>query len=135
MAVGGVLGAGLPQRQIEIGGGIVFIVFGVLALRSDDDDDPDVGRTIVRLSVVATIALTILLAEMGDKTRIATATLAARQNPIRTWIGATAGEVASGMIGAAAGLVVGDRIPSSVLRWVSAALFVAFGVAMLVGWP
>ena len=64
----------------------------------------------VRSSVVATIGLAIFVAEMGDKTQIATVTLAARSNPIGTWIGATAGEVASGMIGVLAGSMVGDRI-------------------------
>ncbi|MDG1267257.1 MAG: TMEM165/GDT1 family protein, partial [Ilumatobacter sp.] len=48
---------------------------------------------------------------------------------------ATAGEVASGMIGVLAGSLLGDRIPTAATRWVAAVLFVGFGVAMLVGWP
>ncbi len=136
VAAGQLLGSSLPRRPIEIVGGAIFVAFGVLALRSDGDgSDGGVGRTIVRSSVVATIGLTILVAEMGDKTQIATAALAARSNPFGTWIGATAGEVASGMIGAVAGTVVGDRISAKTLRYVSAGLFVVFGVAMLVGWP
>ncbi len=136
VAVGGVLGANLPQRPIEIVGGAIFIVFGLLALRSDDDEGDDGARSaMVRSSVVVTIALAIFVAEMGDKTQIATATLAARSNPVGTWMGATVGEVASGSIGVIAGSLVGDRIPPAVLRWVSAVLFVAFGVAMLAGWP
>ena len=135
VAVGGLLGASLPQRPIEIVGGCIFVVFGVLALRTDDDDDDDAGRAMVRSSVVATIGLAIFVAEMGDKTQIATAALAARSNPIATWIGATSGEVASGMIGVLAGSMIGDRIPVTVMRWISASLFVAFGIAMLAGWP
>ena len=135
VSVGGVLGANLPQRPIEIIGGAIFLIFALLAFRDDDDGDDELGRTIVRSSVIATIALTILVAEMGDKTQIATATLAARSNPMGTWIGATAGEVASGMIGAVAGTIVGDRIPARVLRFSSAVLFAAFGLAMLAGWP
>lgn len=136
VAIGGVLGATFPRRPIEIVGGLVFIVFAVLALRRDDDDDGgEVHRTIAMSSVIASIALTILIAEMGDKTQIATAALAARSNPIGTWIGATLGEVTSGMVGAIAGSMVGDRIPSSVLSWASAILFALFGVSMLVGFP
>ena len=89
----------------------------------------------VRSSVVATIGLAIFVAEMGDKTQIATATLAARSNLIGTWIGSTAGEVSSGMIGVVAGSMVGDRIPATAMKWMSALLFVAFGIAMLAGWP
>ncbi len=134
VTVGGLLGASLPQRPIEIAGGLIFIVFGLLALRTDDDAE-DQRRSAVRSSVGATIGLAIFVAEMGDKTQIATATLAARSNPIGTWIGATAGEVASGMIGVLAGSMVGDRIPATTMKWVSALLFVAFGIAMLAGWP
>ncbi|WP_420452145.1 TMEM165/GDT1 family protein [Ilumatobacter sp.] len=139
-AVGGILGSALPQRPIEIVGGVVFVVFAVLAVRDVDgngDGDADAERAGVRRSpsVVASIALTIAVAEMGDKTQIATAALAARSNPIATWVGATAGAVASGMIGAYAGTMVGDRIPDAALRWASAVLFTLFGVAMLAGWP
>ncbi len=140
VVVGAVLGAAFPQRPVEIVGGLVFIAFAVLSLRRDDDeeDDDHSGLSVGRLamsSVIASIALTILIAEMGDKTQIATAALAARSNPVGTWIGATLGEVSSGMVGAAAGSVVGDRIPPSVLRWMSAALFALFGVSMLLGFP
>jgi putative Ca2+/H+ antiporter (TMEM165/GDT1 family) len=135
VTVGGLLGASLPQRPIEVAGGLVFIVFGLLAVRTDDDTAEDQRPSMVRSSVVATIGLAIFVAEMGDKTQIATATLAARSNPIGTWIGATAGEVASGMIGVLAGSMIGDRIPATAMKWVSALLFVAFGIAMLAGWP
>lgn len=143
VTVGGLLGASLPQRPLEVVGGSIFVMFGLLALRADADDGEDEHgraedqrrRAVVRTSVVATIGLAIFVAEMGDKTQIATATLAARSNPIGTWIGATAGEVASGMIGVLAGSIVGDKIPATVMRWVSAALFVMFGLAMLAGWP
>ncbi len=89
--VGGLLGAAFPDRPIQIVGGLVFIMFAVLALRDDDDDDAAKAR--VAQSVVVSIALTIAVAEMGDKTQIATATLAAQANPLATWVGATAGEL------------------------------------------
>lgn len=138
VAVGQLLGASLPTRPIEVVGGLIFVVFGITALRDDGagaESSEAIGRAIVRTSVVATVGLTILVAEMGDKTQIATATLAAKSNPIGTWLGATAGEVASGMIGAVAGNLVGDRIPETALRWLSALLFIGFGLAMLIGWP
>lgn len=132
--VGGVLGAAFPDRPIEIVGGVIFIVFAVLALRGDDDDDDDdAAKVRMARSVVLSIALTIAVAEMGDKTQIATAALAAQANPIATWVGATAGEVSSGMVGAFAGMALGDRIRPGVLRAMSAVLFAGFGVAMLLG--
>jgi putative Ca2+/H+ antiporter (TMEM165/GDT1 family) len=132
--VGGLLGAAFPERSVEIVGGLVFLVFAALALRDDGDERDDEAVTVsVTRSVVVTIAVTIAVAEMGDKTQVATATLAAQAHPVATWIGATAGAVCSGMIGAVAGMALGDRVRPGVLRWISAVLFASFGLVMLLG--
>ena len=137
--VGGILGAALPDRPIQIVGGLIFLVFAIAALRpidAEDDDEPgtaSVARQTTR-AVVAAIAASIAVAEMGDKTQIATATLASQSSPIGVWIGATLGAASSGMVGAAAGSLIGDRIPIRALQVASALLFAAFGVAMLAGW-
>ena len=127
--VGGVLGATIPDRPVNIAAGALFLIFAVLALRDADDDAP--GRTVGAGSIVGSIALTIAVAEMGDKTQLATAALAARANPVATWLGATAGEVAAGMLGAVAGRRIGHRIDSRTLRFGSAALFGVFGLVFL----
>jgi Ca2+/H+ antiporter, TMEM165/GDT1 family len=127
--VGGLLGAALPDRALAIGGGIVFLVFAVLALREAPADEST--RIVRTSSVIASIAITIAVAEFGDKTQLATATLAARGQPIATWLGATAGEVTAGLIGAIAGSTIGKRLRPEVLRYASAALFAIFGVVML----
>jgi putative Ca2+/H+ antiporter (TMEM165/GDT1 family) len=138
--VGGLLGAALPDRPIQIAGGVIFLGFAVLALRrarsSDDDEDaPDVApRSASTLAVISSIAAVIAVAEMGDKTQIATATLASQSSPVGVWVGATLGAATSGMVGAVAGSVIGDRVPVRVLHLASALLFAAFGVAMLAGW-
>ena len=73
--VGGLLGAALPDRPLAIGGGIVFLVFAVLSLREGVSDETT--RIVRTSSMIASIAITIALAEFGDKTQLATATLAA----------------------------------------------------------
>lgn len=135
VVVGGLLGSNLPQRPIEIASGLIFIAFGLLALRPESEQANEVERTSVRTSAVATIGLAIFIGEMGDKTQIATTTLAARSTPIGTWIGAIAGAATSGMVGVVAGSLIGDRIPVAAMRWLSATLFVAFGLALLARWP
>lgn len=149
VVVGGVLGAALPDRPIQIVSGAVFLGFAALALRraigakaTELDDDalaelavppPD---TAVRSPWYAAgpIALAIAIAEMGDKTQITTATLASQSAPVGVWTGATLGAAASGMIGAAAGRSVGHRISDRAISLASALLFAAFGLVMLVGW-
>jgi Ca2+/H+ antiporter, TMEM165/GDT1 family len=136
--VGGILGAALPDRPIQIVGGLIFLVFAIAALRPIDADDDEPGTASVARqttpAVVMAIAASIAVAEMGDKTQIATATLASQSSPIGVWIGATLGAASSGMVGAAAGSLIGDRIPIRALQVASALLFAAFGVAMLAGW-
>jgi putative Ca2+/H+ antiporter (TMEM165/GDT1 family) len=127
--VGGLLGAALPDRPLAIVGGIVFLVFAVVALRERADDED--ARIVRSSSAIASIAITIAIAEFGDKTQLATATLAARGQPVATWLGATAGEVTAGLIGAIAGSTIGRRLRPELLQYASAALFAIFGVVML----
>ncbi len=140
--VGGILGAALPERPIQIAGGLLFLGFAALALRrsrpgtvgpDDKVTDPSSGGA-GTLTVISSIAGAIAVAEMGDKTQIATATLASQSSPVGVWIGATLGAASSGMVGAVAGNFLGDRVPARALHFTSAALFTAFGVAMLAGW-
>jgi len=160
VVVGGLLGAALPERPVEIISGIIFLGFAALAARralladpSDSSasdpaqDDPwgEIGRPPGRLAteaspvrVVGSIGLAIAVAEMGDKTQITTATLASQSASlgvgIGVWVGATLGAATSGMVGAVAGRSVGHRISTRAVDIASAVLFAAFGVAVLAGW-
>lgn len=131
--VGGVLGATLPERPIAITGGVLFLLFAVLALRGSPETEGDDGARVIKAStVIASIALTIAIGEMGDKTQLATAALAARSNPFATWFGSTLGVVSAGMLGAIAGLKFGTKINPRILRLASALLFAIFGVILLI---
>jgi len=138
--VGGLLGAALPDRPIQIVSGLVFLGFAVLALRRDDDVDEADVESIDGLGgasapkVVGSIALAIAIAEMGDKTQITTATLASQAAPLGVWLGATLGAASSGMVGAVAGRSIGHRISTRAVNVASAVLFAGFGIAILAGW-
>ena len=134
--VGGMLGAALPEKPIAIAGGILFLVFAVMTLRgvgrSGETVDDEMERVVHTRNVVLSIALTIALGELGDKTQLTTATLAARSNPVAVWIGATGGEVLAASIGAYFGSRLGARLKPDVVKVASAALFAVFGVLLLV---
>ncbi|MBW3575990.1 MAG: TMEM165/GDT1 family protein [Actinobacteria bacterium] len=135
VTIGGLLGAALPTRQIGIGGGILFLALAVWSLRSGDADaDADAGSVAEgRPSVFLAVAGAMFVAELGDKTMLATSTLAAQGDPVLTWIGATLGIVASGVLAVLVGRALGTRLPERVLRTGSAALFALFGVALIAG--
>ncbi len=132
VVVGGLLGAALPTRALGIGGGVLFIGFALWTLRDDDSDDDDAeavptghGR------VVLSVAAAMFVAELGDKTMLATATLAAQGNPVLVWIGATIGIILSGSVGVLVGRATGARLPERTIRLGSSALFAVFGVALI----
>ena len=128
---GGALGAALPEAPLRIGGGVLFVVFAGRAWRDDADGDADAGE--VRPGhVVRSVAAMMFVAELGDKTMLTTATLAAQQNPVLTWIGATLGIVACGALAVAVGNAIGERVPRRTTRLVSSLLFLGFGVLLLV---
>ena len=129
--VGGLLGAALPTTAISVAGAIAFFGFAIWTLRDDEDDD-DEAEQIGGRSVLMSIIGAMVFAELGDKTMLATATLAARGSPLLTWAGATLGITASGALAVAVGSVLGDRLPRRTIRIAAAALFALFGVLLLV---
>jgi putative Ca2+/H+ antiporter (TMEM165/GDT1 family) len=143
VVVGGLLGAALPTRAIGLGGGVLFLAFAIWALLGDDADEagPDGGggRGDIaapahhggELRVVGSVAVAMFVAELGDKTMIATATLAARDNPVLVWVGATIGIFLAGALGVVVGRFVGARLPERVTRIGSAAVFAVFGVILI----
>jgi Ca2+/H+ antiporter, TMEM165/GDT1 family len=139
VVVGGLFGVALPVRAIGLAGGLLFLGFAAWTLRDAEAGEPgkeaDIdgqGRaTIAGHSIVLSVATAMFLAELGDKTMLATATLAAQGSPLYTWVGATVGIILSGMIGVVVGRVFGARLPERVTRLGSAALFALFGAVLL----
>ena len=128
--VGGLLGAALPTRAVGLGGGVLFLGFAVWTLVSggeDDEEAPEVGDR----SVFVTVAVAMFIAELGDKTMLATATLAAQGNPVLVWIGATIGIILSGSLGVLVGRAFGARLPERATRIGSAVLFGVFGLVLI----
>lgn len=135
VVVGGLLGAALPTRALGIGGGVLFLAFAAWSLRGGvDEDGEDTDATAAGAAwprVVASVAATMFVAELGDKTMLATATLAAQGNPVLVWVGATIGITASGAVGVFVGRTMGARLPERATRLGSAALFAVFGVVLV----
>ena len=131
VVVGGLLGAALPTRALGIGGGVLFLGFALWNLRPEGTDDDEVEVASGHGRVVLSVALAMFVAELGDKTMLATATLAAQGNPVLVWIGATIGIILSGSVGVFVGRAIGARLPERTIRIGSALLFAVFGVVLI----
>ncbi|MCF2969724.1 TMEM165/GDT1 family protein [Synechococcus sp. Nb3U1] len=101
----------------------------------DKDDSPNsssLGQTAWRVILVSFGS--ILLAEMGDKTQLATLLLSARaQNPVVIFFGAAAALISTSLIGVWAGAWVARWFPP---RWIKTAAglgFVLIGLTLLWG--
>lgn len=150
--VGGVLGAALPTRAIGIVSSLIFLGFGVWTLRDRTDDEElrdeveeELAEEIAEiesragaagarrrsLGIVLGIVGAMVVAELGDKSAIATATIAADRGALGAWIGATLGISASGAIAVVVGRVLGARVSPRVTRLLSGGLFLVFGALLL----
>ena len=64
------------------------------------------------------------LAELGDKTMLATITLATQYGWFGTWLGSTVGMVVADALAIAVGRVLGRNLPENVIKVGAAALFI-----------
>jgi putative Ca2+/H+ antiporter (TMEM165/GDT1 family) len=121
----------VPIDVISLAASLSFIGFGLWALRPEKPKDENVK--VSRFGVVGTVGIAFFVAEFGDKTQLATISLAARyQNVIGVLLGATLGMLVADGIGIGVGVILGKNIPERIIKWVSAAIFIVFGFAGIV---
>jgi putative Ca2+/H+ antiporter (TMEM165/GDT1 family) len=130
--VGSAFALALPTAAIQVAAGLAFFVFAAWTIRGDELDDDDTRRA-QRTGrwAVLTIGSAFFLAELGDKTMLATITLATTEEPWGTWLGSTAGMVAADAIAIALGAFLGTRLPERAVRLFAAASFVVFGALLV----
>jgi putative Ca2+/H+ antiporter (TMEM165/GDT1 family) len=133
VAVGYGLGAALPTGWIALVAALAFVAFGFWTLRGDtlSDTERARARTSTRSATVA-VAAAFFLAELGDKTMLATITLATRYGWFGTWLGSTVGMVAADALAIVAGRQLGKHLPERTIKYGASALFFLFGVWLLV---
>ena len=122
----------LPTSVIKVAAGLAFLGFAVWTLRGDELGAADTDRA-KRSGGMAllTIGTAFFLAELGDKTMLATITLATTEEPWGTWLGSTAGMVAADAIAIGIGALLGTGLPERAVQWFAAAAFVLFGLLLL----
>jgi putative Ca2+/H+ antiporter (TMEM165/GDT1 family) len=132
VVVGALLGASIPTQAINIVAGVAFLGFAAWTLRGDhlDDDEAAKAERSNRSAIVAA-SVAFFLAELGDKTMLATITLATTNGLLGTWAGSTAGMVAADGLAILVGKQLGARLPERVIRIGATVLFVVFGVVLL----
>ncbi|MHB9096084.1 MAG: TMEM165/GDT1 family protein [Eubacteriales bacterium] len=139
VVVGQFLGEWIPFTYIQLLAGISFIGFGIWTLRGDELDGEH--EKISRFGPFLTVAIAFFLAELGDKTQLATISLAAKYSStlaakyssfIQVWVGSTFGMVIADGLAIVVGIVLGKKLPEKIIKWVSAVIFIGFGIVTLI---
>jgi Ca2+/H+ antiporter, TMEM165/GDT1 family len=122
--VGAWISAHVSPRVMAIVLAATFLGFGIWALVPDDLDD---DKKPSRFGPFLTTAVLFFLAEMGDKTQLATVALAARfGTALMVTIGTTLGMVATDGLAVWAGEKLASKVKGRYLRYIAASLFLVF---------
>ena len=132
-ALGAWLSAAVNPDYLRWGLGLLFIGMGVWALIPDKLDDAKLDETATTFGIFWITTVAFFLAEMGDKTQLATAALAARfAAVVQVVAGTTLGMLIADVPAVFLGHLFSEQAKGSWVRYVAATLFIALGVATLV---
>ena len=112
--------------------GVSFIAMAAWTLIPDKFDEGD--AKLARFGVFGTTLIAFFLAEMGDKTQIATIALAAQYHAFYSVVcGTTLGMMIANVPAVILGERIANRVPVRVVHSIAAAIFAVLGVLTLAG--
>lgn len=101
----------LPTFWIQLLAGLSFIFFGLWTLRGDKLDEGS-EKADTRFGPLMMVAATFFLAELGDKTMLATITIASKYRSfVGVWLGSTLGMVVADGMATLTRRVMGRQLP------------------------
>jgi putative Ca2+/H+ antiporter (TMEM165/GDT1 family) len=135
VAIGYTVGSAFGDYQgwISIAAGLAFLAFAAWTLRGDEltEEEASKARSATGAAILA-VGTAFFLAELGDKTMLATITLATREAWFGTWVGSTLGMVAADALAIGVGAVLGRKLPERAITIGATIAFVLFGLLLLV---
>lgn len=128
VAGGGLINHFIPQFYLQLCAGIVFLGFGLWTLLGGEKAEAEARPRTDRHPFWLVFSV-FFLAELGDKTQLATLTLSARYGaPLAVWLGATLGMVGVNVLSVLLGRWTGKHLPEKYLKYIGAAVFIGFGL-------
>jgi putative Ca2+/H+ antiporter (TMEM165/GDT1 family) len=123
----------LTPTMLRWGVGLLFLGMAVWTMIPDRIEDEEAG-TAARLGVFGATFVTFFLAEMGDKTQIATVAMATQfSSTVAVIAGTTLGMMIADVPAVFLGKRFANRIPMKLVHGIAAALFAVLGIATLAG--
>ncbi|WP_394672790.1 TMEM165/GDT1 family protein [Limnobacter sp.] len=132
-AVGSWITANVDPSVLRWVLGASFIAMAVWTLIPDKIEDEE-AQLASKLGVFGATFITFFLAEMGDKTQIATVAMSAHYADVLMVVaGTTLGMLIADVPAVFAGDKLAEKIPMKLVHRIAAAMFAALGVATLLG--
>jgi len=133
--LGSLLFTVLPLFWIKVASALLFFFFGMTTLRSkrfDAEEEEEEEKRFTAKGPVVTSFLMIMLAELGDKTQLVTASLAAQHDsPLAVFTASTLALWSVSLIGIFAGQQLVRFVSLAALHKIAGCLFLVFGAAIL----
>jgi putative Ca2+/H+ antiporter (TMEM165/GDT1 family) len=119
----------VPVHLVKLASGLVFILFGILTLLGDRDEEAESNLSAKR-AFVSGFSM-IFLSEWGDKTQIASALFATEYNPQMVFIGVMIALLILSIMAIFLGKYLSSRIDRRVITRIGGALFLLIGLSFL----
>lgn len=130
VVVGTYMAGFIPMTLVSIVAGLSFVGFGLWTLQGDTLGYEAQRKS--RFGPIVTVATAFFLAEMGDKTQLATVALAAEfRSPVWVLLGTLLGMAVADGLGVWVGDFVSRKISPRLMKYLSAGVFVLFGFIIM----
>lgn len=126
VAAGSIVGSIFGGRAVTVVVGGLFVLLGLWTWWSAAEDPEEMPAGLSRVGLFGATGL-FLLAELGDKTMIATAALAAERWAVAVWLGSFAAMVTSTGLAVVIGQQLVERLSGPRLAWIGAVVFIVVG--------
>lgn len=123
---GDFIGTYIPMYIVKLCAAAIFLIFGIINLKPSKAEDSHAFN--FRIPILA-IAFTFLLAELGDKTQLATVAFAAdhMEAHLPIFLGASLGLIAANLIGIFAGKFIFSHFDEDMVKVAASFIFFGFG--------
>jgi len=125
---GAAIASWFPGYIVSITVAILFAVFGVHSLSSNEQEEDEEVIEKSGHSLFFTTFFLITIAEFGDKTQLAVVALSSTAEPVAVWIGATCALILTSALGVIAGRTLLKKIPLTLLHKISGFIFLVLAV-------
>jgi len=132
-ALGAWITSAVSPEMLRWGLGLSFLGMTIWTMIPDKIEEEEIQISI-RFGIFGATLITFFLAEMGDKTQIATIALAAHYaSPLSVVVGTTLGMLIADVPAVFVGDKLANKIPMQLVHSIAAAIFLMMGVATVLG--